>query len=80
MIAQDYRQLIIEGINDLPPDILAEITDYVYFVRKRAVRPRDFQDELMRTLLDTELNTFERQEMAHLEEEFHGYEERYPIE
>jgi len=30
-----YQHLIIKGIQGLPPDILSEINDCVYFLRKR---------------------------------------------
>lgn len=79
MTTHEYRQLIIEGIDGLPPDLLAEITDFVYFVRKRATRPKAYRDDLRATLLDKELAILNQQELAHLEQEFAGYEQRYPI-
>jgi hypothetical protein len=39
MIAQGYQELIMEGVKGLPTDILAEVADFVYFVRKRALQP-----------------------------------------
>ena len=33
MAAQDYEQLIIHGIKGLPTETLAEIVDFVYFMR-----------------------------------------------
>ncbi|MBI5305545.1 MAG: hypothetical protein HY868_25675 [Chloroflexi bacterium] len=69
MTAQTYRQLILDGINGLPPEILAEIMDFVYFVRKRTLQPRDFE---------TELKLLSRAESTHLEKEFQDYEQRYP--
>ncbi len=79
MTVQDYRQLIIHGINGLPPEMLAEITDFVYFVRKRAIRPKDYRDDMRETLLKMELQTMDQEELAHLEQEFEGYEQRYPV-
>ena len=68
MTAQAYQQLILDGINGLPPEILAEITDFVYFVRKRTLHQHDFEEELKQLT---------RNEATHLEKEFAGYERRY---
>jgi hypothetical protein len=35
----------MEGLQDLPQDILAEIADFVYFVRRRATQPHLFVAE-----------------------------------
>ena len=80
MIAQDYHQLIIEGIKGLPPELLAEVADFVYFIRKRAMQPEDFQEELRNVLLNVELRQLSQSEENHLEEEFEGYEHLYPHE
>jgi len=71
MTAQAYQQLIIEGIRGLPPEILAEITDFIYFVRKRTLQRQGFAEELKQ---------LSRYEVAHLEKEFEGYEQLYPRE
>jgi hypothetical protein len=42
---KSYEQLIMEGLQDLPQDILAEIADFVYFVRRRATQPYLFAAE-----------------------------------
>jgi hypothetical protein len=42
---KSYEQLIMEGLQDLPQDILAEIADFVYFVRRRATQPSLFAAE-----------------------------------
>ena len=44
---QSYKQLILEGIQDLPTDLLVEIADFVYFVRKRATTPDVFAADNM---------------------------------
>ncbi len=80
MTMQDYRNVILEGIENLPPDILAEIADFVLFVRKRAMQPQAFQEELEMALLSLELKQLSRQQESHLEEEFADYERRYPVE
>jgi hypothetical protein len=78
MTAQSYQQLIIEGIKGLPPEILAEIADFIYFVRQRAVQPQAFEEELENALLRVELRQLSRDEEAHLKKEFEGYDQLYP--
>ena len=71
MTSQAYQKLILDGINGLPPEILAEITDFIYFVRKRTLQQQDFEEELRQ---------LSRSEATHLEKEFASYERRYPRE
>jgi len=73
-----YQHLITEGIKGLPQDLLAEITDFVYFVRRRAIQPKDFEDEIFSALMKMDLDKLNWNELAHLEEEFVNYEQRYP--
>jgi hypothetical protein len=83
MTAQNYKQLIIEGIKGLPPEVLAEIVDFIYFVRKRTLQPQAFEEELQElqgALINTELQQLSRDEEAHLEKEFQDYDKRYPHE
>jgi hypothetical protein len=79
MTAPDYRQLIMHGINGLPPEMLAEITDFVYFVRKRVISPKDYRNDMREALLTTELQMMDHAELVHLEQEFEGYAQLYPI-
>lgn len=46
MTTQTYRQLILEGIRDLPADALAEIVDFVLFLRKRTFDREAFDREM----------------------------------
>jgi len=80
MTTQTYQQLIIEGIKGLPPEILAEIVDFIFFVRKRVIQPEVFEAELQNVLLRLDLRQLNRDEETHLEKEFEGYEQVYPIE
>jgi hypothetical protein len=80
MTAQGYQELIMEGVKGLPTDILAEVADFVYFVRKRALQPPMLDDELRIAVLRAELKQFSREEIAHLEGEFANYEQLYPRE
>lgn len=80
MTTQNYQQLIIEGIKGLPPETLAEIVDFIYFVRKRVLQPQTFEEELQNALLNAELRKLSRDEEDHLEKEFEEYEKLYPRE
>jgi len=80
MMTRNYEQLIVEGIKGLPPEILAEIADFIYFVRQRALQPRAFEEELQNALLSAELGQLSRDEEAHLEKEFEDYDRLYPRE
>ncbi len=80
MTTQTYQQLITEGIKGLPLEILAEIADFVFFVRKRVVQPEAFEEELHNALLRAELRQLSYNEEAHLEKELEGYDQLYPLE
>ena len=67
MTTPTYQQLILEGMKGLPPEVLAEITDFVYFVRKRILQPQAFEEEIQHTLLREELRQLSRDEEAHVE-------------
>lgn len=71
MTAPTYQQLITDGIRGLPAETLAEIADFIYFVRKRVLEQSDFEKELKQ---------LSRAQVAHLEKEFEGYEQLYPCE
>lgn len=46
-----YYQVINEGIQGLSPTKLAEIAEFIYFVRKRYLRAEDDRDELRQALM-----------------------------
>ena len=71
MSGRDYQTAILQGIKGLPSDSLAEIADFVEFVRSRSSGPRRIGRDLSRLSRDQE---------AHLEEEFAGYDKLYPRE
>jgi hypothetical protein len=75
-----YEQLILNGIKGLTPEALAEITDFIYFIRKRTLHPQAFEDELRGVLLQEDLAHLSRDEADHLEQEFEEYARRYPHE
>jgi hypothetical protein len=80
MTSPTYQQIILDGIKGLPPETLAEIVDFIYFVRKRALQPQEFEEDLRAALLNAELWQLSRDEEAHLEEEFKDYDKLYPRE
>ncbi|MFQ5641709.1 MAG: hypothetical protein ACE5IR_27355 [bacterium] len=71
-----YQKLIVEAIKGLPSATLAEIADFVYFVRKKALQPKTFNEELQNALLELDLKLMSRSEEAHLEKEFEDYARR----
>jgi uncharacterized membrane protein YebE (DUF533 family) len=75
---QVYKQMIVEGIRGLPPEMLAEVANYVYFLRRLAVEPDAFAAEQYVFLLDRQLDHLDAADLAHLEAEIDGYTERYP--
>ena len=77
---ESYQQLILNGIQTLPPSALAEIVDFVYFIRKKFRQPELLTEEHYEILLQTELQTLSHQEQTHLEQEFANYEKCYPYE
>ena len=52
-----YHQVITDGLQGLPATILAEIADFVYFVRKRSLHPDHTNDELSQALLSAEMKS-----------------------
>lgn len=78
MNENNLEQFIIEGIKGLPFEALAEIADFIYFVRKRISYPSSYLDELYSILLDSEIKDMENNELKHLEKEFEDYDKLYP--
>ena len=80
MQEQVYQQMILDGIQALPQDALAEIADFVYFIRQKIIQPKAFQNKIRDSLLTTELQSLSQSEETHLEQEFADYEKLYPHE
>ncbi|MBI4674356.1 MAG: hypothetical protein HY741_22155 [Chloroflexi bacterium] len=80
MTTQTYHQVIIEGMRDRPTDALAEILDFVLFLRKRTFDREAFEREMQDVLLHAELSEQSRAEQTHLEKEFEGYAQQFPRE
>ncbi len=78
MITQTYQQIINEGLMGLPSEALAEIADFVFFMRKRRLQPEFFQEEMKHLSINEELHQMSRDEEIHLEKEFENYDKLYP--
>ena len=73
-----YEKIITTGIKGLPAETLREIADFVYFIRRRAIDPKSFEDEQFRALVEEDLENLTETELKHLEQEFTDYESIYP--
>jgi uridine kinase len=80
MTAQQWESVIIEGLHGLPADALAEVADFVLFLRKKTFEPAAFADERRALTLRKDLGELRANSAEHLEEEVAGYEQRYPRE
>ena len=80
MAPTEYRRIIDDAIRDLPDEVLAEVADFVLFVRKKVRDPIAYRQEIDEILLRNELDEMSRHETDHLEEEFEEYERHYPRE
>lgn len=74
LTTQAYKEMIVNGIADLPPDLLAEVADFVFFIRKQPDNPEQFIIERYASLLQKELGDLGDDELAHLETEIADYE------
>jgi len=80
MNVNNLEQLIIEGIKGLPQELLTEIIDFIYFVRKKATQPEAYQEEIQNVLLELDVKRLDYDEAIHLEKEFEDYDKIYPCE
>ena len=80
MTPETYQQLILEAIKGLSPEALCEITDFIFFIRKRTTQPEAFEAEMESVLLARDLKQLNQQESTHLEKEFEDYDQLYPCE
>ncbi len=61
MTSQSYQQLILRGIKDLPPDSLAEIVDFIFFIRQKLFQPQQFTEALQEGQQKSTLTDRDRQ-------------------
>ena len=73
MSQTNYEQTIVAGVRSLSPERQREVADFVYFLRQREEHSAGYEQ-----LLEKDLADFESAELKHLEEEFAGYEQKYP--
>jgi hypothetical protein len=66
------KELLIEGTKDSPDSAVEEILEQVYFIRKKTMNPKVFQEEMSDNLLSQELKAMHKHELAHLEGELNG--------
>ena len=78
MTAEAYQKVILAGLEGLPAEVMAEIADFVLFVRRKVEQPNAFATELEQSQLQRMLQTGWLESLAHLEEEFAEYEQRFP--
>ena len=72
----NLKELINEGIRDLPPNYLSEVADFVVFIRQKALeqRPYDLAE------ISHELSLLDAHERQHLDDEFADFEQLFPKE
>lgn len=74
MQKQNIRELVVKETNDLSPDILNEVLDFIHFLKlKHAFEKKGESFEIVLKQLDTA-------SISHLEEEFADYKTDYPHE
>lgn len=77
---QVYKELIVSGIQDLPPTLLAQVANFVYFMRNQVEDPDAFAAAQYQLLLAKTLSELDTTECNHVETEFADYEQRFPQE
>ena len=74
--AVNLKELINEGIRDLPPAYLSEVADFVVFVRRKAMEQQPYDTEV----IQRELSGLAIHEQQHLDDEFADFNQRFPKE
>lgn len=80
MNATALKQVIARGISDLPEESLQEIADFILFLRAKKVSKVAFSEMGLADYIQRELSALREAELSHVEEEFVGYEKKYPVE
>jgi len=66
---QVYKELMVSSIQDLPPTLLAQVANFVYFVRNQVEDPDAFAAAQDQLLLGRALCEFDIHECEHVEAE-----------
>lgn len=72
----DLKELINEGIRDLPTTYLSEVADFVVFMRRKALEQQPYD----LTAISQELSLLDAQERQHLDDEFADFDPQFPKE
>ncbi len=75
---QAYEELIVRGIRGLPQDALAQIADFVYFLRQKTWHPELIADAEYAAMMQAVRGQTQQSEWQHLEIEFADYEQQFP--
>lgn len=78
MTTETYQEKILAGMHGLPDEVLAEIADYVYFLRRKVTMPDVYAAEVHREMLQYTLRSGRQDSLTHLEEEFADYDQQFP--
>lgn len=76
MATNTYQEKILAGIDGLPDDVLAEIADYVYYLRRKVTLPDVYAAEVQHEVLEYTLRRGRQDSLTHLEEEFADYDQQ----
>lgn len=80
MNAATLKQVIAHGLSDLPEESLQEVADFILFLRAKKISKVTFSDAGLTDYIHQELSALREAELSHVEEEFVGYQKRYPVE
>jgi hypothetical protein len=80
MALRSYRERIRDGIEGLPEEALVEVARLVDILQDSEDELLQFVDDLRDAMLLAETRRVSRASQRHLEEEFEGYDQKYPKE
>ncbi len=78
MSKAELEKKIVEETKDLSTEILAEVLDFIQFIKVNEHKRK--RKKLLGSRLTKELTELNQLSLAHLEEEFANYKELYPRE
>lgn len=78
MTSEAYQKMIVAGLAGLPNDYLAEVADFVFFLRNKLEATDAFAVAVDQDSFQPAMQAGWQESLAHLEEEFADYERRFP--